>query len=296
MDPRLGLGIHQYSLAFWTFTIEKVGKLCTLLMRREGGKYTKVPPSSWWGGKLIDVSIVVGGDADVVVSMWMPRWPPVQHIVFSRALAFEQPEPESRYSVAEAGLADARGCAAGADRTCADRSSIVRSTLQLTSACQPFSAVAREGAAVTLAFDRLVTFWGYCVASGRWSVVKLLRQVMKAQWRPFDATESAKSLPSLAEESVSKAGFSAVSVSVTRSLSEAGRQGPDVPSQPARGPLGSLHKGHCGRSSISAVVSSFSFSHFWQQQMIHHCEFTGLTVLSSIHLTAGPQLEPNEVD
>ena len=134
MDPRLGLGIHQYSLEFWTFTIEKVGKLCTLLMRREGGKYTKVPPSSWWGGKLIDVSIVVGGDADVVVSMWMPRWPPVQHIVFSRALAFEQPEPESRYSVAEAGLADARGCAAGADRTCADRSSIVRSTLQLTSA------------------------------------------------------------------------------------------------------------------------------------------------------------------
>lgn len=41
MDPRLGLGIHQYSLEFWTFTIEKVGKLCTLLMRREGGKYTK---------------------------------------------------------------------------------------------------------------------------------------------------------------------------------------------------------------------------------------------------------------
>ena len=101
----------------------------------------------------------------------------------SRALAFEQSEPEIADSVPEAGLANTRGCAerAGADRTCADRSSIVRSTLQLTSASQPFSAVAREGAAVTMAFDRLVRFWGYCVASGRWSVVKLLRQVMKAQ-------------------------------------------------------------------------------------------------------------------
>ena len=275
--------------------------MCTLLMRREGGKYTKTKlrctceflrvvgeGESWltsassWGG----------------MRMWW--WAcGCQDDHLCNTLSFQEPWLLSSLnlkadSVAEAGLADARGCAAGADRTCADRSSIVRSTLQLTSACQPFSAVAREGAAVTLAFDGLVTFWGYCVASGRWSVVKLLRQVMKAQWRPFDATESAKSLPSLAEESVSKAGFSAVSV--MRSLSEAGRQGPDVPSQPARGPLGSLHKGHCGRSSISAVVSSFSFSHFWQQQMIHHCEFPGLTVLSSIHLTAGPQLEPNEVD
>ena len=85
---------------------------------------------------------------------------------------------------------------------------LVRSTRQLTSASSNLSVKPLRGKVLPWRWpltggsldSRVIVF-----PRGRWSVVKkLLRQVMKAQWRPLDATESAKLVPSLVKESVSK--------------------------------------------------------------------------------------------
>ena len=74
-------------------------------------------------------------------------------------------------SVPEAGPADGGGLWSRC-RPCGPAQTVSYDPLtQLTSASQPFSeAVARKGAAVTMAFDGLVRFSGYCLASGCWSV------------------------------------------------------------------------------------------------------------------------------